>query len=230
MRGRERAAGGIAHVVHQPQPGQQQYGQPGYAPAGPSAGQQFGAAAQQFGAAANSAFNQFQTAVVAETGKVSGRSVRATYSLIGIAASAVLILVSMLLPYPSSEYGSASTFTVKGGYSAFHLVLLMTVVGLGAAYWFTNQKWAYLSAGIGALVAALLGVIQFIVALNYDYIDAGFGAFMLGLFSIAIGVAGGFQVPQAGQPQFGQQAQFGQQQGQQPQLRDKPYNPFGPQA
>ena len=181
-------------------------------------------------AAANSAFNQFQTAVVAETGKVSGRSVRATYSLIGIAASAVLILVSMLLPYLSSEYGSASTFTVKGGYSAFHLVLLMTVVGLGAAYWFTNQKWAYLSAGIGALVAALLGVIQFIVALNYDYIDAGFGAFMLGLFSIAIGVAGGFQVPQAGQPQFGQQAQFGQQQGQQPQLGDKPYNPFGPQA
>ena len=271
MRGRERAAGGIAHVVHQPQPGQQQYGQPGYAPAGPSAGQQFGAAAQQFGAAANSAFNQFQTAVVAETGKVSGRSVRATYSLIGIAASAVLIFVSMLLPYLSSEYGSASTFTVKGGYSAFHLVLLMTVVGLGAAYWFTNQKWAYLSAGIGALVAALLGVIQFIVALNYDYIDAGFGAFMLGLFSIAIGVAGGFllmelksgavapinkpnafggaftgvqmgqqqggfQVPQAGQaqfgqqPQFGQQAQFGQQQGQQPQLGDKPYNPFGPQA
>jgi len=247
MRGRERAAGGLAHVVHQPQPGQQQYGQPGYAPAGPSAGQQFGAAAQQFGAAANSAFNQFQTAVVAETGKVIGRSVRATYSLIGIAASAVLILVSMLLPYLSSEYGSASTFTVKGGYSAFHLVLLMTVVGLGAAYWFTNQKWAYLSAGIGALVAALLGVIQFIVALNYDYIDAGFGAFMLGLFFIAMGVAGGFQVPQAGQPQFGQQqggfqvpqagqpqfgqrAQFGQQQGQQPQLRDKPYNPFGPQA
>ena len=257
----------------QPQPGQQQYGQPGYAPAGPSAGQQFGAAAQQFGAAANSAFNQFQTAVVAETGKVSGRSVRATYSLIGIAASAVLILVSMLLPYVTSDYGSASMFTAKGGYSAFHLVLLMAVVGLGVAYWFTNQKWAYLSAGIGALVAALLGVIQFVVALNYYYIDAGFGAFMLGLFSIAIGVAGGFllmelksgavapinnpnafggafagvqmgqqqgqfgqqqggfQVPQAGQPQFfGQQAQFGQQQGQQPQLRDKPYNPFGPQA
>ena len=79
-------------------------------------------------------------------------------------------------------------------------------------------------------MAALLGVIQFIVALNYDYIDAGFGAFMLGLFFIAMGVAGGFQVPQAGQPQFGQRAQFGQQQGQQPQLRDKPYNPFGPQA
>ena len=224
------------------QPGQQQFGQPGYAPAGPSAGQQFGAAAQQFGAAANSAFNQFQTAVVAETGKVSGRSVRATYSLIGIAASAVLILVSMLLPYLSNDYGSASMFTVKGGYSAFHLIMLMAVVGLGVAYWFTNQKWAYLSAGIGALVLALLGVIQFFVAVSYDYVDAGFGAYMLAIFSIALGVAGGFLLMelksgavapinnpnafggafagvQMGQQQGGFQApqggqpQFGQQQG-----------------
>ena len=123
-------------------------------------------------------------------------------------------------------------FTVKGGYSAFHLVLLMTVVGLGAAYWFTNQKWAYLSAGIGALVAALLGVIQFIRALTNDYFDAGFGAYMLALFSIAIGVAGGFLLMElkngavapihnpnafggafAGAPMGQQQGQFGQQQG-----------------
>ena len=209
------------------QPGQQQFGQPGYAPAGPSAG-------QQFSAAANTAFSQFQSAVVAETGKVSGRSVRATYSLIGIAASAVLILISMMLPYFSNDYGSASMFTAKGGYSAFHLILLMAVVGLGAAYWFTNQKWAYLSAGIGALVMALLGVIQFIVALSdqNQYIDAGFGAYMLALFSIAIGVAGGFLLMElkngavapihnpnafggafAGAPMGQQQGQFGQQQG-----------------
>ena len=224
------------------QPGQQQFGQPGYAPAGPSAGQQFGAAAQQFGAAANSAFNQFQTAVVAETGKVSGRSVRATYSLIGIAASAVLILVSMLLPFVSAYGYSASMFEAKGGYSAFHLIMLMAVVGLGAAYWFTNQKWAYLSAGIGALVVALLGVIQFIVAISNKYVDASFGAFMLLLFSLALGAAGGlllmelktgavapinnpnafggaFAGAQFGQQQGGFQApqagqpQFGQQQG-----------------
>ena len=214
------------------QPGQQQYGQPGYAPAGPSAGQQFGAAAQQFGAAANSAFNQFQTAVVAETGKVSGRSVRATYSLIGIAASAVLILVSMFLPYFSTSYGSMSMFTANRGYSAFHLVMLMAVVGLGAAYWFTNQKWAYLSAGIGALVMALLGVIQFIDAVSSDYFDASFGAFMLGLFSVALGAAGGFLLMElktgavapinnpnafggafAGVQMGQQQGQFGQQQG-----------------
>ena len=226
----------------QPQPGQQQYGQPGYAPAGPSAGQQFGAAAQQFGAAANSAFNQFQTAVVAETGKVSGRSVRATYSLIGIAASAVLILVSMFLPFVSAYGYSASMFEAKGGYSAFHLIMLMAVVGLGAAYWFTNQKWAYLSAGIGALVVALLGVIQFIVAISNKYVDASFGAYMLLLFSLALGAAGGlllmelktgavapinnpnafggaFAGAQFGQQQGGFQApqggqpQFGQQQG-----------------
>ena len=214
------------------QPGQQQYGQPGYAPTGPSAGQQFGAAAQQFGAAANSAFNQFQTAVVAETGKVSGRSVRATYSLIGIAASAVLILVSMFLPFVSAYGYSASMFEAKGGYSAFHLIMLMAVVGLGAAYWFTNQKWAYLSAGIGALVVALLGVIQFIVAISNKYVDASFGAYMLLLFSLALGAAGGFLLMElksgavapinnpnafggafAGVQMGQQQGQFGQQQG-----------------
>ena len=207
------------------QPGQPQFGQPGYAPAGPSAG-------QQFSAAANTAFNQFQSAVVAETGKVSGRSVRATYSLIGIAASAVLILVSMFLPYFSNAYGSASMFDWMGGYSAFHLIMLMAVVGLGAAYWFTNQKWAYLSAGIGALVVALLGVIQFIRALTNDYFDAGFGAYLLALFSIALGAAGGLLLMElkngavapihnpnafggafAGAPMGQQQGQFGQQQG-----------------
>ena len=280
------------------QPGQQQYGQPGYAPAGQSTGQQFGAAAQQFGAAANSAFNQFQTAVVAETGKVSGRSVRATYSLIGIAASAVLIFISMLLPFVSAYGYSVSLFGAGGLYASFHLILLLAVVGLGAAYWFTNQKWAYLSAGIGALVVALLGIIKFFNVAFNDFVSPSIGAFMLGLVSLGLGAAGGlllmelkagavapinnpnafggafagvqmgqqqgqfgqqqggFQAPQAGQPQFGQQqggfqapqagqqqfgqqqfgqqAQFGQQQGQQqpqqPQLGDKPYNPFGPQA
>ena len=165
----------------------QQYGQPGQ-----SAGQQFNAATQQLGAAANSAFNHFQRAVANESGKVSGRSVRATYSLIGIAASAVLIFFSMLLPYLSSSYGSVSMFGWMGGYSAFHLIMLMAVVGLGVAYWFTNQKWAYLSAGIGALVMALLGVVQFIRAATDHYLNAGFGAYMLALFSIALGVAGGF--------------------------------------
>ena len=292
------------------QPGQQQYGQPGYAPAGQSTGQQFGAAAQQFGAAANSAFNQFQTAVVAETGKVSGRSVRATYSLIGIAASAVLIFISMLLPFVSAYGYSVSLFGAGGLYASFHLILLLAVVGLGAAYWFTNQKWAYLSAGIGALVVALLGIIKFFNVAFNDFVSPSIGAFMLGLVSLGLGAAGGlllmelkagavapinnpnafggafagvqmgqqqgqfgqqqggfqapqagqpqfgqqqggfqapqagqqqfgqqqggFQAPQAGQQQFGQQAQFGQQQPQQqpqqPQLGDKPYNPFGPQA
>ncbi len=209
------------------QPGQPQFGQPGYAPAGPSAG-------QQFSAAANTAFTQFQSAVVAETGKVSGRSVRATYSLIGIAASALLILISMLLPYYSNDYASASMFTVKGGYSAIHLILLMAVVGLGAAYWFTNQKWAYLSAGIGALVMALLGVIQFIVALSdqNQFARPSFGVYMLAVFSVAIGVAGGFLLMElkngavapihnpnafggafAGAQMGQQQGQFGQQQG-----------------
>ena len=218
----------------------QQYGQPGQ-----SAGQQFNAATQQLGAAANSAFNQFQRAVANESGKVSGRSVRATYSLIGIAASAVLIFFSMLLPYLSSSYGSVSMFGWMGGYSAFHLIMLMAVVGLGVAYWFTNQKWAYLSAGIGALVMALLGVVQFIRAATDHYLNAGFGAYMLALFSIALGVAGGFLLmelksgavaPINNPNAFGGAfagVQMGQQQGQygQPQQGGQPSNnPFGPQA
>ncbi len=169
---------------------------------------------------------------MAETGKVSGRSVRATYSLIGIAASAVLILVSMFLPFVSAYGYSASMFEAKGGYSAFHLIMLMAVVGLGAAYWFTNQKWAYLSAGIGALVVALLGVIQFIVAISNKYVDASFGAYMLLLFSLALGAAGGLLLMElktgavapinnpnafggafAGAQMGQQQGQFGQQQG-----------------
>ena len=169
---------------------------------------------------------------MAETGKVSGRSVRATYSLIGIAAAAVLILISMFLPYFSGYGMTASMFEVKGGYSAFHLILLIAVVGLGVAYWFTNQKWAFLSAGIGALVMALLGIIQFIVALSNQYVDAGFGAFLLALFSIALGAAGGLLLMElktgavapinnpnafggafAGVQMGQQQGQFGQQQG-----------------
>ena len=47
-----------------------------------------------------------------------------------------------------------------GGLYAFipsHLPASLVVLGLGAAYWFTNQKWAYLSAGIAALVVASAG-------------------------------------------------------------------------
>ena len=67
----------------------------------------------------------------------------------------------MLLPFVSAYGYSVSLFGAGGLYASFHLILLLAVVGLGAAYWFTNQKWAYLSAGIGALVVALLGIIKF---------------------------------------------------------------------
>ena len=177
---------------------------------------------------------------MAETGKVSGRSIRATYSLIGIAASAVLIFISMLLPFVSAYGYSVSLFGAGGLYASFHLILLLAVVGLGAAYWFTNQKWAYLSAGIGALVVALLGIIKFFNVAFNDFVSPSIGAFMLGLVSLGLGAAGGlllmelkngavapinnpnafggaFAGVQMGQQQgqFGQQqGQFGQQQGQ----------------
>ena len=182
--------------------GQNQYAQPGYAPAsqpgqaqygpqggqqGASAGQQFGAAAQQFSAAAGTAFNQFQTAVVAETGKVSGRSVRATYSLIGMFAAVVLDFISMVLPFASYGGYSVSLFDI-GGYAFFHMVLLLAVAGLGVAYWFTNQKWAFIAAGATGIVTAFLGIIR-VLQIVFGIADLGFGGILFFLFSVGLGAA-----------------------------------------
>ena len=214
---------------------QSPYAAPG-AQQGASTGQQFGAAAQQFGAAANTAFNQFQNAVVAETGKVKGRSVRATYALIGMAASFVLSIVSMILPF-ASVYGMSFSMLGAGGYAFFHIFLMLVVLGLGAAYWFTNQKWAFLSSGIAAIVVALLGVLQFLSILGKA--TPSIGGILFVLFSIGLGVSGGIlllelkngkvapvnnpnafggafagaPMNQPGQQQYGQQGQ--QQYGQQ---------------
>mgnify|MGYP003088287806 FL=1 len=166
---------------------QSPYAAPG-AQQGASTGQQFGAAAQQFGAAANTAFNQFQNAVVNETGKVKGRSVRATYALIGMAASFVLSIVSMVLPF-ASVYGISFSMFGAGGYAFFHIFLMLVVLGLGAAYWFTNQKWAFLSSGIAAIVVALLGVLQFLSILGQA--TPSIGGILFFLFSIGLGVSGG---------------------------------------
>ena len=220
---------------------QSPYAAPG-AQQGASTGQQFGAAAQQFGAAANTAFNQFQDAVVNETGKVKGRSVRATYALIGMAASFVLSIVSMVLPF-ASVYGISFSMLGAGGYAFFHIFLMLVVLGLGAAYWFTNQKWAFLSSGIAAIVVALLGVLQFLSILGQA--TPSIGGILFFLFSIGLGVSGGIlllelkngkvapvdnlnafggaftgaPMNQPGQQQYGQQGGFqapqGNQQGQQ---------------
>lgn len=220
---------------------QSPYAAPG-AQQGASTGQQFGAAAQQFGAAANTAFNQFQNAVVNETGKVKGRSVRATYALIGMAASFVLSIVSMVLPF-ASVYGISFSMLGAGGYAFFHIFLMLVVLGLGAAYWFTNQKWAFLSSGIAAIVVALLGVLQFLSILGQA--TPSIGGILFFLFSIGLGVSGGIlllelkngkvapvdnpnafggaftgaPMNQPGQQQYGQQGGFqapqGNQQGQQ---------------
>ena len=220
---------------------QSPYAAPG-AQQGASTGQQFGAAAQQFGAGANTAFNQFQNAVVNETGKVKGRSVRATYALIGMAASFVLSIVSMVLPF-ASVYGISFSMLGAGGYAFFHIFLMLVVLGLGAAYWFTNQKWAFLSSGIAAIVVALLGVLQFLSILGQA--TPSIGGILFFLFSIGLGVSGGIlllelkngkvapvdnpnafggaftgaPMNQPGQQQYGQQGGFqapqGNQQGQQ---------------
>uniref|UniRef100_UPI0028525A5E ABC transporter permease n=1 Tax=Schaalia odontolytica TaxID=1660 RepID=UPI0028525A5E len=154
---------------------------------GASAGQQFGAAAQQFGAAANTAFNQFQSAVVTETGKVNGRSVRATYALIGMAASFVLSIVSMMLPF-ASFYGASFTMFAAGAYAFFHIFLMLIAVGLGGAYWITNQKWTFLSSGIVAILVALLGVFQVLGVLGSATLS--FGGIIFLFASLGLGASG----------------------------------------
>lgn len=178
--------------------GQQPYGAPQGQPGqqGPSAGQQLGAAASQFGAAANSAFNQFQNAVVAEAGKVSGRSIRATYALIGVAAASLLVFISMLLPYVEiSFFVTESTSLLGGGGGWFpvtFLLLLLANVGVGVAYWLTNQKWAFISVGAGSLALGIMSLIEtfYIIANDNDLIDFSIGFYLFPLFSIALGAAG----------------------------------------
>ena len=177
----------------QPQYGQPQYGQPGQqAQPGQSAGQQLGVAAQQLGAAANSAFSQFQNAVVAQTGKVSGRSVRATYSLIGIAAASLFLLISMILPYVDGVWRTYSLLGLESWFPVTFLLLLLINVGLGVAYWLTNQKWAFVSVGAGSVLLALMTLIETLYFVSkvgdFDYMLMGF--YMFSFFGLCLGAAG----------------------------------------
>ena len=177
----------------QPQYGQPQYGQPGQqAQPGQSAGQQLGVAAQQLGAAANSAFSQFQNAVVAQTGKVSGRSVRATYSLIGIAAASLFLLISMVLPYLDGFIRTYSLLGLESWFPVTFLLLLLINVGLGVAYWLTNQKWAFISVGAGSVLLALMTLIETLYFVSkvgdFDYMLMGF--YMFPFFGLCLGAAG----------------------------------------
>ena len=192
------ASAAQSDAPHAQQPyGQQPYGAPQGQPGqqGPSAGQQLGAAASQFGAAANSAFNQFQNAVVAEAGKVSGRSIRATYALIGVAAASLLVFISMLLPYVEISFFVTESTSLLGGGGWFpvtFLLLLLANVGVGVAYWLTNQKWAFISVGAGSLALGIMSLIEtfYIIANDNDLIDFSIGFYLFPLFSIALGAAG----------------------------------------
>ena len=189
----------------QAQPGQPQYGQQGaqvgqpqygqqaqQAQPGQSAGQQLGVAALQLGAAANSAFSQFQNAVVAQTGKVSGRSVRATYSLIGIAAASLFLLISMILPYVDGVWRTYSLLGLESWFPVTFLLLLLINVGLGVAYWLTNQKWAFISVGAGSVLLSLMTLIETLYFVSkvgdFDYMLMGF--YMFSFFGLCLGAAG----------------------------------------
>ena len=189
----QQAQPGQPQYGQQAQPGQPQYGQPGQqAQPGQSAGQQLGVAAQQLGAAANSAFSQFQNAVVAQTGKVSGRSVRATYSLIGIAAASLFLLISMILPYVDGVWRTYSLLGLESWFPVTFLLLLLINVGLGVAYWLTNQKWAFISVGAGSVLLALMTLIETLYFVSkvgdFDYMLMGF--YMFSFFGLCLGAAG----------------------------------------
>ena len=213
----------------QPQYGQAPQGRPQYGQApqgqpGQSAGQQLGAAAQQFGAAANTAFNQFQNAVVSETGKVSGRSVRATYALIGVGVAALLVLISMLLPYFSFFVGSSSLLSSPHWFPVTFLFLLLATVGVGVAYWFTNQKWAFIATGAASLGLSVIALFwTFFILAKFGGSLLTVGAYLFPFFSLAMGAAGGVLLlelkagkvaPVNATPgAFGQPGQYGQQRG-----------------
>ena len=65
---------------------------------------------------------------------------------------------------------------------------MLIAVGLGAAYWFTNQKWAFLSSGIVAILTALIGVLQVLGVLARA--SLGFGGILFLIFSIGLGASG----------------------------------------
>ena len=230
---REKSAAELAAdgqtTAAQPQYGQAPQGRPQYGQApqgqpGQSAGQQLGAAAQQFGAAANTAFNQFQNAVVSETGKVSGRSVRATYALIGVGVAALLVLISMLLPYFSFFVGSSSLLSSPHWFPVTFLFLLLATVGVGVAYWFTNQKWAFIATGAASLGLSVIALFwTFFILAKFGGSLLTVGAYLFPFFSLAMGAAGGVLLlelkagkvaPVNATPgAFGQPGQYGQQRG-----------------
>ena len=94
----------------------------------------------------------------------------------------------MVLPFASYGGYSVSLFDI-GGYAFFHMVLLLAVAGLGVAYWFTNQKWAFIAAGATGIVAAFFGIIR-VLQIVFGIADLGFGGILFFLFSIGLGAGG----------------------------------------
>ena len=126
---------------------------------------------------------------------MSGRSIRATYALIGVAAASLLVFISMLLPYVEISFfvtESTSLLGDGGWFPVVFLLLLLANVGVGVAYWLTNQKWAFISVGAGSLALGIISLIEtfYVLANDNDLIDFSIGFYLFPLFSIALGAAG----------------------------------------
>ena len=130
----------------------------------------------------------------------------------------------MVLPYVSLFGFHESLLGGGGWFPVTFTLLLVGTVAVGVAYWFTNQKWAFITTGAGSILLAFLSVILTIysmVEIGVSYLSIG--AFLFPFFSLAMGAAGGVLLlelkagkvaPVNATPgAFGQPGQYGQQQG-----------------
>ena len=138
----------------------------------------------------------------------------------------------MILPYVDGVWRTYSLLGLESWFPVTFLLLLLINVGLGVAYWLTNQKWAFISVGAGSVLLALMTLIETLYFVSkvgdFDYMLMGF--YMFSFFGLCLGAAGvilllelkqGNVAPLDTTPallnQMGQQGQQGQQgfQGQQ---------------
>ena len=130
----------------------------------------------------------------------------------------------MVLPYVSLFGFHESLLGGGGWFPVTFTLLLVGTVAVGVAYWFTNQKWAFITTGAASILLAFLSVILTIysmVEIGVSYLSIG--AFLFPFFSLAMGAAGGVLLlelkagkvaPVNATPgAFGQPGQYGQQQG-----------------
>ena len=98
----------------------------------------------------------------------------------------------MILPYVDGVWRTYSLLGLESWFPVTFLLLLLINVGLGVAYWLTNQKWAFISVGAGSVLLALMTLIETLYFVSkvgdFDYMLMGF--YMFSFFGLCLGAAG----------------------------------------